>query len=135
VDVAAGFGFSALGFFGSRLLLFCPLAMVTSLLGREIKSYVMLFRRALLQCLGYFSAVTPRPACVSGPVMRKTAIRLDSSPASPRSPLAARRGREPGLCRTSPQRRMRVHGDAVGWRAIGSGVKRTRVSSRSRAMS
>jgi hypothetical protein len=39
-EVAAGFGFSALGFFGSRLLLFCPLAMATSLLGRGIKPYV-----------------------------------------------------------------------------------------------
>jgi hypothetical protein len=29
-DIAAGFGFSALGFFGSRLLLFCPLAMMAS---------------------------------------------------------------------------------------------------------
>ncbi len=30
VDPAAGFGFSALGFFGSRLLLCWPLAMIAS---------------------------------------------------------------------------------------------------------
>jgi len=33
----AGFGFSALGFFGSRLLLFCPLAMAASLASRLLK--------------------------------------------------------------------------------------------------
>ena len=32
----AGFGFSALGFFGSRLLLFCPLAMAASLASGEL---------------------------------------------------------------------------------------------------
>jgi hypothetical protein len=33
VDAAAGFGFSAFGFFGSRLLLFWPLAMIVSSIG------------------------------------------------------------------------------------------------------
>jgi hypothetical protein len=35
VDPAAGFGFSALGFFGSRLLLFWPLAMIVSWAGKS----------------------------------------------------------------------------------------------------
>ncbi len=35
VDPAVGFGFSALGFFGSRLLLFWPLAMLASQAGKS----------------------------------------------------------------------------------------------------
>jgi CspA family cold shock protein len=41
VDVAVGFGFSAFGFFGSRLLLFCPLAMIASWVPVEVSRIIL----------------------------------------------------------------------------------------------